>query len=161
MKKVCTKCHQKKDLTEFYKNKGHKEGLRSNCKKCEALRHKKYVETHREKIKAIDKKWRDAKIETIRAKDRMRGKAKYQPKIRQPRTKQSREEQLIKDKIYRQKNKKIISEYRKKLYRKTHPIVKRVKKNKNTIKAEQRLYQHAYYMGNTKIKRQQEKYGAN
>jgi len=32
--KTCTKCGIEKDVSEFYKNKTHKDGLRSQCKQC-------------------------------------------------------------------------------------------------------------------------------
>ena len=34
MSKTCTKCKKVKDLSEFYKDKGRSDGLRSHCKEC-------------------------------------------------------------------------------------------------------------------------------
>ena len=42
MTKTCTQCHQAKPLTEFFRNKGAPEGLRSNCKSCEMAKRKAY-----------------------------------------------------------------------------------------------------------------------
>lgn len=32
--KICNKCHKEKPITEFYKDKTHKDGFRSICKYC-------------------------------------------------------------------------------------------------------------------------------
>jgi hypothetical protein len=34
MSKVCTKCHTRKPLTDFFKNSAHKTGYQSSCKQC-------------------------------------------------------------------------------------------------------------------------------
>lgn len=48
--KRCSKCNIEKELTEFYKNKGGKDGLRSNCKSCENERSKKYFKQNRGRV---------------------------------------------------------------------------------------------------------------
>jgi len=53
--KVCTKCNQKKPVSEFYKQKNSKDGLMSWCKEC----HREYTNKSKKKKEAkkiIDKK---------------------------------------------------------------------------------------------------------
>ena len=40
--KICTKCHKRKKLSEFYKSKISKDGNRPACKKCMEIDHKNY-----------------------------------------------------------------------------------------------------------------------
>jgi len=47
--KICNKCKENKDSSEFYKNKRYKDGLYPNCKVCESKRTLKYYENNREK----------------------------------------------------------------------------------------------------------------
>ena len=42
MKKTCTKCKEEKDFSEYYKDKAHKDGVRSSCKACCSSAAKKY-----------------------------------------------------------------------------------------------------------------------
>ena len=83
--KTCIKCKEEKQLNEFNKRKGSKDGLDNTCRKCAADRCKqwreknaeKHAETVRlwkknnpEKVKAIKKKYRDNNREKLRAKGR-------------------------------------------------------------------------------------------
>lgn len=43
--KVCSKCKMEKDLSKFYKDSNHKDGLRSQCKDCHNAAHKAYEQT--------------------------------------------------------------------------------------------------------------------
>jgi len=47
MEKICTHCKEAKDLSCFSKA-GRKDALRSNCKKCDAIKYKKWKEKNRE-----------------------------------------------------------------------------------------------------------------
>ena len=47
--KTCTKCHQEKELTEFYKNRSTKDGLHSYCKTCFKASTKAYHQSERGK----------------------------------------------------------------------------------------------------------------
>ena len=44
--KTCTKCEQEKELTEFGKAKGYKDGLRTWCKSCKAEDDKNYYKPY-------------------------------------------------------------------------------------------------------------------
>lgn len=56
--KTCTVCGVEKELSEFFQRPERKSGFRSDCKKCEYLRHKKYRQNHKELYSKSHKKWR-------------------------------------------------------------------------------------------------------
>jgi len=60
--KTCTKCKQEKELTEFYKDKGSKDGKKNSCKCCDKKRanewHKANPNLEGNRIRAAV--WRDA-----------------------------------------------------------------------------------------------------
>lgn len=51
--KICSKCKQEKDESEFYKDKQRIDGLALKCKKC----YKQYYKENKEKLKEISKKY--------------------------------------------------------------------------------------------------------
>lgn len=55
MKRKCSKCGRELPLTSefFYKDNRNKDGLRTSCKKC----YKEYYYEHREKIRAVQRKY--------------------------------------------------------------------------------------------------------
>jgi hypothetical protein len=53
--KVCSKCSQEKEIYEFYKRKGSKDGYRSECKCCFNTRALEYRKNNEEKIKQKSK----------------------------------------------------------------------------------------------------------
>lgn len=48
--KQCTKCKERKLLTEFYRDKYAKGGFRPHCKKCSDTCHRKYYQIHKIEI---------------------------------------------------------------------------------------------------------------
>jgi len=91
-KKVCTKCNKEKSLTEYYKDKSGKDGLRANCKECENARHKKWREENPdynkkwkkenpEKVRAYDKKWKKENPEKVRAINRLKNSKRRAQKL--------------------------------------------------------------------------------
>ena len=48
--KSCTKCHQIKQLIEFYKNKTSKDGYHTQCKTCKDNNKNEYVKNNKEKV---------------------------------------------------------------------------------------------------------------
>ena len=58
--KVCTECKIEKELTEFYKHKGGKHGVKGKCKKCHDIKSKEYRETHKERFNEYQKKYRES-----------------------------------------------------------------------------------------------------
>ena len=57
--KICTRCKKEKILSEFYKNKGYKDGLYSECKDCHHERGKKWRSNEQNRLKALEvsKQW--------------------------------------------------------------------------------------------------------
>jgi len=59
--KICTKCGKETQLINFYKDKSHKDGLRSICKDCDKETDKKrralYYETHKDKMTEYSRKY--------------------------------------------------------------------------------------------------------
>ena len=61
--KLCRKCNIEKSVTDFSKNRGKKDGLQTQCKKC----HKQYEEDNEERLKLTRKKYYKEHIEQSRA----------------------------------------------------------------------------------------------
>ena len=55
--KVCSKCKVEKELTEFSKNSRSKDGLRCNCKECNAVYKKLYHQKNRDKLVEYSKEY--------------------------------------------------------------------------------------------------------
>ena len=60
LNKICRKCSLDKPIESFGKDPRGKEGLKSQCKACEAARSKAWDEAHKEKKAAKNKAWREA-----------------------------------------------------------------------------------------------------
>lgn len=57
MKKICIKCGEEKDITEFYIHFGHKDNHSSICKECQLKINKKWVENNKERKKELNKQY--------------------------------------------------------------------------------------------------------
>jgi len=77
MKKICSKCKEEKDLSEFYKHKKNKDGYWYACKACKAGRSKKYREKNKESIRVKKKKYREDNLEIISKKNKAYKKEKW------------------------------------------------------------------------------------
>ena len=55
--KVCNRCFQIKQLTEFYKAKANKDGYQCHCKNCDSNRRKEYYNENKENIYKNNKKY--------------------------------------------------------------------------------------------------------
>jgi len=86
--KVCSKCKEVKDESEFYKDKSKKDGLRPDCKVCVKKQDIQYRQKNKDKIKERKKKY------CLKNKDKKR---KYDEQYCQKNKDKKRE--------YRQKNK--------------------------------------------------------
>jgi hypothetical protein len=64
--KKCYTCGETKELTEFNKNKGRKDGLNSICRECSKARSKQYYAENREHHKKETLKRKAAQLETNR-----------------------------------------------------------------------------------------------
>lgn len=58
MSKICSKCGESKDESEFYKDSLQTSGLRPDCKACKRLKVKEYALNNPDKIKLRDFKYR-------------------------------------------------------------------------------------------------------
>jgi hypothetical protein len=61
--KQCTKCHQEKPLSEFYRAKGTKDGLRGSCKSCMYQDRTKWRLANIERARELTRRWRAANPE--------------------------------------------------------------------------------------------------
>jgi hypothetical protein len=64
--KTCRRCNILKEFSEFYKNITHKDGFRSECKKCSDISSKIYNELNPEINAASKKAYRDRNIDQIK-----------------------------------------------------------------------------------------------
>lgn len=64
MAKICSRCKKDKPLSEFYKNKTHKDGYNTVCKRC-------YTEVEREHWK-LEKTKKTRKVWKLKNKDKMK-----------------------------------------------------------------------------------------
>lgn len=58
--KVCTQCSESKQLSDFNKNKNHKDGLECACRDCRKIYTRAYRVSNKDKILAKNKAWREA-----------------------------------------------------------------------------------------------------
>lgn len=64
--KKCTKCQKLKELSEFNKNKGRKDGLQSNCRECSRRISRNYYNNNQEKMKSQINEARVKRRDSIR-----------------------------------------------------------------------------------------------
>lgn len=106
--KICNKCGEEKELSEFYKHKAGRYGVVAVCKNCKSLYRRNYSKSNREKIKS----YRDANRDKIRAYDRaFRNKNPEKRKMYYLKNK-DKFKQLRK--AYREKNRDKLIEYSRK-----------------------------------------------
>lgn len=66
--KVCGTCKEEKLLTEYNKDKSHKDGLQSRCRNCKNAADKEYGAKNKQRINARSKAWREANPERVKEK---------------------------------------------------------------------------------------------
>ena len=125
-KKVCSKCKEEKELTEFYKHK------KSPCKVCRLLYNKEYRQNNKEKRREYRKEYDEKNKEKI--------KEYYQNNKERlnKRIKEYRQNNIVKERLkeYRQNNKDRIMEYKNRyarLRRKSEPLFKITTNIRNLI----------------------------
>jgi len=64
--KICNKCKEEKELTEFHKHRKYKDGLNISCKVCSLEQKRRYYEKNRERILCDVKLYRDNNIDKVR-----------------------------------------------------------------------------------------------
>ena len=58
--KRCSTCKETKPVSEYYKHKESKDGLRASCKPCIRERVRRYQESNREKVKERNRRYQEA-----------------------------------------------------------------------------------------------------
>jgi len=123
--KVCTKCGEEKELTEFYKKKDGKFGVASFCKVCANAYYKQYYQENRESLieyqKHYHQKNRESKLQYHRQyyQKNRESLSGYYRQYRQENREARREQQ----KQYRQENREYFAEYRKQYYQENRESV--------------------------------------
>ncbi len=111
--RVCYKCHQEKDITDFYKNKSMPLGISYDCKECRLKSRKDFHNTHKDEINEkrrerytenshpiLEKNrlWRAYNIDKVRARNK-RYTDNNKIKIKQSKEKyKNRRNQLLREK---------------------------------------------------------------
>ena len=65
--KVCTKCSESKQLSEFNKKKASKDGLQYTCKECTSIQNRAYTASNSVKVAAYNKAWQEANPDKMAA----------------------------------------------------------------------------------------------
>ena len=100
MEKVCNTCNINKSLSEFYKDKARKDGLKSKCKECFKIHNKQYKQDNKEAIDEYSKQYNQDNKEAI---------DEYYQQYRQD----NKEAIAEYNQQYKQDNKEAIDEYSK------------------------------------------------
>lgn len=129
MTKVCSKCKEEKDVSEFYKDKKYKDGLYCWCKECNKKRSKHYRQDHKEEEKQYNKQYkREHKEEISKQKKQYNQDHKEEINQWQKQYNEKRKEETRQyNKQYKKDNKEEINQYNKqyiKERRKKDPIFK-------------------------------------
>ena len=66
MEKICTVCHQEKNINYFHKSKSSKDGFRCDCKSCRSIERQEYNKKNKEKNKEYKKKYYELNKDTIK-----------------------------------------------------------------------------------------------
>ena len=64
--KICSACGIEKDISEFYRDKRTKDGLYSNCKKCQNYYTYAWAKRNRGRISEYNKKWREKNQDVVK-----------------------------------------------------------------------------------------------
>lgn len=107
--KVCSKCGEEKNISEFYKRKDNKDGYRNDCKKCLNQKCEIYRENNPEKLKKYKQEYFKKNKEKLLEKKR-----KYRKKNPDKYKEETRRYYLKTRQIQKVKKKKWISENREK-----------------------------------------------
>lgn len=116
--KICSKCGLEKDISQFYKRKDTKDGLRSDCKECRNLENKKYVDINKDYISEYNRKYREENKDRLKEfyrefydnnKDELK-------KLRKVKYSKNKENILNSNKNYRLRNKEKVNRNKRDYY---------------------------------------------
>jgi len=111
MKKECSKCGEVKAFSEYYKHKGYKHGLKSNCKACVKEYYKQWRQANKKAIAKKDKQYYQANKEAIAEKGKQYREANKEARAESQKQwqKANKEARAEYQKQWRQANKKAIA----------------------------------------------------
>ena len=66
MRKICTKCKESKELTEFFKQKSAKDGVQHYCKICDRANNRDWIKDNPKRKKEANDKWRKTNPEKMK-----------------------------------------------------------------------------------------------
>jgi len=117
--KKCSKCGEIKPFEEFYKDKSHKDGYRSICKKCIKENNKKWYEENKEYMKEYNKKWYEENKENWNkyVKKYREENREYLKEINKKYYEENRDSRNEYNKKYREENREYWNEYNKKYHK--------------------------------------------
>lgn len=135
--KVCKKCGEEKEITEFDNNKTNKDKLSCYCKACNKILKKEYYEKNKSKIIEKNNKHRKSKQIKKELKDETLKNSYYEI---------NKEKLLIRNKEYRENNKEYLSNQKKEYYINNREIILEKRKeyrknNKEKFKEKDKNYQ--------------------
>lgn len=143
MEKVCTKCNELKDITDYYKVRSNSDKYRNICKTCTNSTNKKWSEENKERKSEVSKIWCQNNKEKRRKsnvrryhEDPKKHRNYYlkweekNPNYKKEYREKNKEVLSIKSKEYREKNIDIINENSRKWYR------------ENSVSVNQRIKEH-------------------
>lgn len=115
--KLCSKCNQRKPLTDFYARKTAKDGRQSECKECNSKRHKKFYLEHVSQYRESHALYHANNYERIRKKATEYANSKRGKQKRKEYYEAHKTERREYERQYREKNKSKIHERRRRYYR--------------------------------------------
>jgi 5-methylcytosine-specific restriction endonuclease McrA len=122
--KICSSCHISKDLADFYRSKGHKDGHASHCKDCNKAKSRAYNAAHRHEISAKNR----ARYQAHHQERLARSKQYYEThqEVVQRYTTRNKEKIAARSRAYKQKHAARLRE-QERAYREAHREERRVK----------------------------------
>lgn len=70
MTKFCSMCKEEKSVSDFWRNRSHKDGLQRECRDCLREMQRKYKEENREKVLEMQRKYREENRDYYTSKSR-------------------------------------------------------------------------------------------
>ncbi len=82
MSKTCSKCKEEKELTEFYKKKGNKDGWSGQCRPCRRIWEKEWKVKNRDRLLADRRKWYAENMNEERREAKRQSRARNYKKLK-------------------------------------------------------------------------------
>lgn len=127
--KTCTKCGERKLLTEYSKTRASKDGMKASCKLCDSIAACNYYQANKSSIALKNKKYSEENLESI---------ATYRRSYRED----NRNRKLEQDRIYRENNRNKIQAASRDFYRRNKDLY--IQKSR-AARARKKKSSHEYY----------------